>query len=101
MILSISFPQAFCLQQIPPYTLPVQDAAPKSGNDIVERPQDTQKEEMEELKRIVDGLWEDYKMQLEIKKKHQEIENGLKLKIEALFEKRDALRKERVRNHNS
>lgn len=52
---------------------------------------------MAELKRVVDGLWEDYKLQMDIRNRHQEIEAGFREKIDALFEKRDALRKERVR----
>ena len=56
-----------------------------------------QDDEMVELKKVVDGLWEDYKMQMDIRKRHSEIEDNLKKQIDALLEKREEFRAERVR----
>ena len=56
-----------------------------------------QDDEMVELKKVVDGLWEDYKMQMDIRKRHSEIEDALKKQIDALLEKREEFRAERVR----
>jgi hypothetical protein len=58
--------------------------------------EDPHQQEMRQLKEEVDGLWEEYKAQLDVKSKQQELEVGLKRQIDTLFEQRDSLRKERV-----
>lgn len=57
--------------------------------------EDPHQQEMRQLKEEVDGLWEEYKAQLDVKSKQQELEVGLKRQIDTLFEQRDSLRKER------
>ena len=56
----------------------------------------TQAQEMAQLKAEVNSLWEEYKAQLDLRGKQQESDSGYKQQIDSLFERRDALRKERV-----
>ena len=56
----------------------------------------TQAQEMAQLRAEVNSLWEEYKGQLDLRGKQQESEAGFKQQIDGLFERRDALRKERV-----
>lgn len=51
---------------------------------------------MAQLREEVNALWEDFKTQLDLKNKQVEAEAVLKKQVDELFEKRDALRKERV-----
>ena len=73
---------------------PIQD---KGGPEKVQTEEEkTQAQEMAQLKAEVNSLWEEYKAQLDVRGKQQESEAGFKQQIDSLFEKRDALKKERV-----
>ena len=58
----------------------------------------SQHQEMAQLKAEVNSLWEEYKAQLDTRARQQEGEGVLKQQLDQLFEKRDALKKDRVRS---
>ncbi len=75
-------------------TSSVQDkAAPEKVQTEEEK---TQAQGMAQLKAEVNSLWEEYKAQLDLRGKQQESEASYRQQIDSLFERRDALRKERV-----
>lgn len=71
----------------------MQDKAPEK---VLTEEEKSQAQEMAQLKTEVNGLWEDYKAQLDLRTKQQAQENDLREQIDKLFEKRESLRKERV-----
>lgn len=73
------------------------DMQEKAGPEKVQTEEEkTQAQEMAQLKAEVNTLWEEYKAQLDSRGKQQESEASYKQQIDSLFERRDALRKDRV-----